>query len=66
MAAKDSTTMGGYQAINDDPVSREGAKGTNLILAHEAAITFDIGSEDRGKVAFDGVRFQGSALPDRV
>jgi hypothetical protein len=32
-------------------------------MPHKAAVAFDIGGEDRGKLSFDGVRFQGSAPP---
>jgi hypothetical protein len=60
---EDPTAMRGDQAIDDDAVSCEGAKGADLIDTHEAAVPFDIGCEDRGKLPFDGVRFQGSAPP---
>jgi hypothetical protein len=40
-------SMRGDQAIDDDPVSRERAKGADLISPHQAAIAFDIRCEDR-------------------
>jgi hypothetical protein len=55
--------MRAYQTIDDDPVSREGAEGADLIQPHQAAIALHIGGEDRGELSFDGVQFQGSAPP---
>jgi len=43
----------------------EGAKSGNLVLPHQTAIALDIGCEDRGELSLDGVRFQGSAPPNR-
>ena len=51
------------EAIDDDSVCGEGAKGADLISPHQAAIAFDIGCEDRRELSFDGVRFQGSTPP---
>ena len=45
------------------PVSRERAKGADLISAHESAVARDIRGENRGELSFDGWRFQGSAPP---
>jgi len=61
---EDPTAMRGDQAIDDGPVSRERAKGADLISAHEAAVTFDIGGEDRRELSFDGVRFHPRHLPN--
>jgi hypothetical protein len=44
---KDPAPMRGDQAIDDDPICREGAKGADLIKPHQAAIAFHIGCEDR-------------------
>jgi hypothetical protein len=60
---EDPASVRGDQAIDDDPVCGEGAEGADLISPHETAVAFDIGCEDRGKLSFDGVRFQGSAPP---
>ena len=60
---EDPGSVRGDQGIDDAPVRGEGAKGADLISPHETAITFDIGGEDRGKLSFDGVRFQGSTPP---
>jgi hypothetical protein len=60
---EDPTAMRGDQAVDDDPVRGEGVKGADLISPHETAVAFDIGGEDRGKLSFDGVRFQSSAPP---
>jgi hypothetical protein len=60
---EDPTAMRGDQAIDDGPVSRERAKGADLIEPHETAVAFDIGCKDRRELSFDGVRFQGSAPP---
>jgi hypothetical protein len=56
--------MRGDQGIDDGPVSVEGAKRADLILPHEATVTFHIGGEDRGQLSFDGVRFQLRHLPN--
>jgi hypothetical protein len=56
--------MSGDQPINDDPISREGAKSADLISVHQAAVALDIGCEDRGELPVDEMRFQGSAPPD--
>jgi hypothetical protein len=45
---EDPTAMRGDQAVDDGAVSRERAKGADLIEPHQAAIAFDIGCEDRG------------------
>jgi hypothetical protein len=58
--------MRAYKAIDDDPISRERAKGADLIESHQAAVAFDIRGEDRSELPFDGVRFQPRHLPDRV
>jgi hypothetical protein len=50
-------------AIDDDPVSREGAERADLISPHQSTIALDIRREDRGQLPFDGLRFQGSAPP---
>jgi hypothetical protein len=60
---EDPTPMRGYQPIRDDPVCGEGAERADLIEAHQAAVAFDIGGEDRSELSFDRVRFQGSAPP---
>ena len=60
---EDPTAMRGDQAIDDDPVGREGAKGADLISPHQAAVAFDIRCEDRRELSFDPVGFQGSAPP---
>src|SRR5258708_23978655 len=60
---EDPTAMRGDQAIDDEPVGREGAKGADLISAHLEAVTFDIGSEYCRELSFDPVGFQGSAPP---
>jgi hypothetical protein len=60
---EDPTAMRGDQAIYDDPVGREGAKGANLVTPHEAAVAFDIRCEDRRELSFDPVGFQRSAPP---
>src|SRR5436305_934327 len=60
---EDPTAMRGDQAIDDDPVGGEGAKGTDLISAHETAVAFDIRCEDRRELSFDPVGFQVSVLP---
>jgi hypothetical protein len=52
---EDPASMRGYQAINDDPVSCQRAKGADLIESHQAAVAFDIGCEDRRELSFDGV-----------
>jgi len=44
---EDPTAMRGDQAIDDDPVGREGLKGADLISPHQAAVAFDIGCENR-------------------
>ena len=54
------TAMRGDQAIDDNPVSCERSKGTDLIPTHEGAVAGDIGGENRGELPFDGMRFQGS------
>ena len=61
--AKDPTPMRGDQPVDNGPVGREGAKGADLISAHQAAISLDIGCEDRGELPFDPVGFQNSAPP---
>ena len=61
---EDPTAMRGDQAIDDDPVRGEGAKGADLIEPHQAAVAFDVGGEDRGELPFDRVRFQPRHLPD--
>ena len=38
-------------------------KGADLILPHQAAVAFDIGSEDHSELSFDGVRFQNPSPP---
>jgi hypothetical protein len=58
---EDPASMRGDQAIDDDPVSREGTEGADLIPAHEAALALHIGGENRGELSFDGWGFQGSA-----
>ena len=63
---EDPTAMRGDQAIDDDPVSGEGAERADLIEPHQAAVALDIGGEDRGELPFDRVRFQRRHLPDRV
>ena len=63
---EDPTPMRGDQAIDYDPVSRERAKGTDLISVHQTAVALDIGGEDRRKLAFDGARFQASPPPARA
>jgi hypothetical protein len=60
---EDPTAMRGDQAIYDDPVGREGTEGADFILPHQAAIRLDIRCEDRRKLSFDSVDFQGSAPP---
>ena len=60
---EDPTPMRGDQAIDYDPVSRERAEGAEFISAHQAAVALDVGCEDRRKLPFDGVRFQGSPPP---
>ena len=60
---EDPTAMRGDQAIDDDPVRGEGAKGADLISPHETAVAFDIRCEDRRELSFDPVGFQGSAPP---
>jgi hypothetical protein len=60
---EDPTVMRGKQAIDDDPVAREGAKGADLILPRQAAIAFDIRREYRRELSFDPVGFQRSAPP---
>ena len=52
------------EAIDDDSVCGEGAKGADLIEPHQAAVAFDVGGEDRGELPFDRVRFQPRHLPD--
>ena len=61
--AEDPAPMRGDQSISDDPVCGEGAERAHLIPAHEAAVTLDIGGENRGELSFDRVRFHGSAPP---
>jgi len=56
---EDPASVRGYQGIDDAPVGRERAKGSYLVQPHQAAVAFDIGCEDRGKLPFDGARFQG-------
>jgi hypothetical protein len=63
---EDPTAMKCDQAIDDGPVRRKGPKRANLIAPHEAAVTLDIGCEDRRQLSFDPVGFQGSVLPGRV
>src|SRR5262249_53056837 len=41
------------QAVNDLAIRRERAQRTDLVDAHQAAVAFDIGGEDRGELAFD-------------
>jgi hypothetical protein len=60
---EDPTAMRGDQPINDNPVSRERAKGADLIEPHQAAVAFDIGGKDCGELPFDRTFFQGSAPP---
>src|SRR5215469_12767688 len=61
---EDSASMRGDQPIDDDPVSRKGAKGADLISAHQAAVALHIGCEDRGELSFDGWGFQSRHLPN--
>jgi hypothetical protein len=63
---EDPSAMRGDQAIDDDPVSREDAKGTDLIESHQAAVALDIRGEYCRELSFDRVRFQPRHLPDRV
>ena len=56
--------MRGDQAIDDYPVAGEGAESADLISPHEGAVARDIGGEDRGEFAFDGVRFHPRHLPN--
>ena len=37
-----------------------GADGRNLILAHEAAVTFDVGTKNSGELPLDVLRFHES------
>ena len=41
---------------HDFPIGGQGADGRLFILAHEAAIAFDIGAEDRRELAFHANR----------
>jgi hypothetical protein len=60
---EDPTAMRGDQAIDDDPIGREGAQGADLISLHRTAVAFDIGYEDSRELSFDPVGFQRSAPP---
>jgi hypothetical protein len=56
---EDPASVRGDKGIDDGSVPVESAERADLISLHEAAIAFDIGCEDRGKLSFDGARFQG-------
>src|SRR5262249_26514536 len=58
---EDPTAMRGDQAIDDDPVSRQGAKGADLIEPHQAAVALDIGGKNCRELPLNGTCFQGSA-----
>src|SRR5262249_3655500 len=44
-------------------VGGQGADGGFFILAHEAAVAFNIGTEDRGELAFHSRFYQGMIVP---
>jgi hypothetical protein len=60
---EDPTAIRGDEPIDNYPVSRERAKGADLIEPHQAAVAFDIRCEDRRELPFYPVGFQGSTPP---
>ena len=61
---EDPTAMRGDEPIDNDPIRGEGAERADLIEPHQSAVAFDVGSEDRGELSFDGMGFQRRHLPD--